>query len=51
MGNKKPYSDKRWTDIPKCEVIGHVELTEEQRAEYHKKALKILEEMMPEKEN
>lgn len=50
MGNKKPYSDKRWTQPLGGEVIGYVELTEEQRAEYHKKALKVLEEMLPEKD-
>lgn len=48
MENKKPYSDRRWTDIPECEVTGHIEFTEEQKAEYHKKALKILEEMASE---
>lgn len=30
MSEKKPYSDRRWTDIPKCIVIGHEEITEEE---------------------
>ena len=31
MSEKKPYSDRRWTDIPKCIVIGHSEVTEEEK--------------------
>lgn len=31
MSEKKPYSDRRWTDIPKCIVIGHEEITEEEK--------------------
>ena len=31
MSEKKPYSDRRWTDIPKCIVIGHSEITEEEK--------------------
>ncbi|MBS6613237.1 MAG: hypothetical protein KH285_00630 [Anaerotruncus sp.] len=31
MSEKKPYSDRRWTDIPKCTVIGHEEITEEEK--------------------
>lgn len=31
MSEKKPYSDRRWTDIPQCIVIGHEEITEEEK--------------------
>lgn len=31
MSEKKPYSDRRWTDIPKCTVISHREVTEEEK--------------------
>lgn len=32
MGSeKKLFTDRRWTDIPKCEVIGHSEVTEEEK--------------------
>lgn len=33
MSEKKPYSDRRWTDIPKCIVTGHEEVTEEELKE------------------
>lgn len=31
MSEKKPYSDRRGTDIPQCIVIGHEEITEEEK--------------------
>ncbi len=33
MKEKKLYSDRRWTDPPKAFVIGHEELTEEEKKE------------------
>ena len=42
MEKKKPYSSKRWTEIPRFEVIGHEEVSEERQRE----GRKFLEEMM-----
>lgn len=42
-----PYSDPRWNDTSRPEVIGHVELTEKQKqeaAEWKKRILKEHEE-------
>lgn len=33
MDNKKPFSHPRWNDPPQAKVIGHVELTEEEKQE------------------
>lgn len=38
----KPYSSRRWTDIPVPRVIGHTEFTDEQKNENDKK----MEDMM-----
>ena len=29
----KPFSSKRWTDIPRFVVVGHSEFTEEEKKE------------------
>lgn len=44
MEKKKPYSDRRWTDIPQCEVIGHVEFTEEEKAQFKKDLERVKKE-------
>ncbi len=31
MSEKKLFTDRRWTDIPKATVIGHSEVTEEEK--------------------
>ena len=31
MNKKKPFSDKRWHDVPKATVVGRREFTEEER--------------------
>lgn len=38
----KPYTSKRWTDIPIPRVIGHTEFTDEEKRENDKK----MEDMM-----
>lgn len=38
----KPYSSRRWTDIPVPRVIGHTEFTDEEKRENDKK----MEDMM-----
>ena len=35
-GKAKPFSSKRWTDIPKFVVVGHSEFTEEEKKEEFK---------------
>ena len=40
--DSKPYTSKRWTDIPVPETIGYTEFTEEEQKENDKK----MEEMM-----
>lgn len=40
----KPYTARRWTDIPQPVVIGHREFTEEEKKENDKKTEKILKE-------
>ena len=34
---KKPYSSKRWTDIPIPESVGHVDFSEEEKRENDRK--------------
>ena len=33
MSKQKPFSHPRWNDPPQAKVIGHVELTEEEKCE------------------
>ena len=44
MGNtkKKPYSSKRWTDIPITESIGHVDFSEVEKRENDRKMEEIM---------
>lgn len=47
MSDKKLFTDRRWTDIPLGEVIGHREITEEEKQEAeeaHRLILKQREE-------
>lgn len=37
-----PYTAKRWTDIPKPRVVGHFEITEEEKKEYEKNMERLL---------
>ena len=38
----KPFSAKRWTDIPRFVVVGHSEFTEEEKKENEKKKEEIM---------
>lgn len=38
----KPFSAKRWTDIPKFVVVGHSESTEEEKKENERKMEEIM---------
>lgn len=40
----KPYSARRWTDIPQPIVTGHIEFTEEEKKENDRKTEMILKE-------
>lgn len=42
MGEKKLFTDKRWTEPPKAFVVGHVEFTEEEKKENKEALLNIL---------
>ena len=39
---KKPYSSKRWTDIPIPESVGHVDFSEEEKRENDRKMEEIM---------
>lgn len=45
MSDKKLYSDKRWTDIPKAKVIGYREMTPEEQEEANKTLERIIKKM------
>lgn len=54
MNEKSLFTDRRWTDIPKGEVIGHIDITEQEKQEAkkaHEKILKKREEYMKMKRN
>lgn len=38
----KPYTAKRWTEIPEPEIIGHTDFTEEEERENDRKAEEML---------
>ncbi|GAC42286.1 hypothetical protein [Paenibacillus popilliae] len=40
--DKKPFTDRRWTDPPAVKVIGHRELSEEEKQEGKNKLHEIL---------
>lgn len=40
--DNKPYTSKRWTDIPVPNVIGQVEFTEEEKKENDKKMEEVM---------
>lgn len=40
--NYRPYTAKRWTEIPKPQLIGHTEFTEEQKRKNDKNAEDML---------
>ena len=42
MKNEKPFSGKRWTEIPDVVVVGHEELSEEEKKKYNEEFTKIL---------
>lgn len=39
---KKPYSSKRWTDIPIPESVGHVDFSEEEKRKNNRKMEEIM---------
>lgn len=41
-GEKKLYSSKRWTDIPVPRTVGHIEFSEEEKAQNDRRMEKIL---------
>lgn len=42
--NSKPYTSKRWTDIPVSETIGYTEFTEEEKKANDRKMEDIMRE-------
>ncbi len=40
--NYKPYTAKRWTEIPEPKIIGHTESTEEEKRENDREAEEVL---------
>lgn len=44
MSNKKLFSDRRWIDIPRCEVVGHREITKEEKQEAEEAHRRILQQ-------
>lgn len=40
---EKPYSHPRWTEIPQAEVIGHVDISEEEREAVSKDFYEFIE--------
>lgn len=40
---EKPYSHPRWTEIPQAEVVGHVDISEEEREEASKGFYEFIE--------
>lgn len=49
--SEKPYSAKRWTDIPQPRVVGKTEFTEEEKKQNDEKLERILKEYGILKEN
>ena len=37
----KPFSSKRWTDIPRFVVVGHSEFTEEEKKENERNSRRV----------
>lgn len=41
--DKKPYTARRWTDIPQGEVVEHEELTEKEKKRHSEDMKKMLQ--------
>lgn len=42
--SEKPYSAKRWTDVPEPKAIGNFEITEQEKEQYDKELKSLMKQ-------